>query len=197
MVQVLSFNSTVSLNCHLEFFLPSSLYGFNIFIHQLSLAGSSNTGCLEDFVQFGRDILFVTTHVSEKYCGVIDEPMYKQYKDIRNVSFGGISAQRRTYVEENDREMDVWIKIQSEKERTKIVTLVMTPFLKSCGKSDIGWNRCGDRRKCIRKELFCDGHINCEGEGKFSVKNVCKIITNNFQMKQSVKKEQRLKKPTL
>ena len=49
--------------CHLELYLPSSSYGFSVFIEEMSLSGSSLSGCNEDYVQFGRDILFVTTHL--------------------------------------------------------------------------------------------------------------------------------------
>ena len=58
-------------SCHLELFLPSSLYGFSIFIEEMSLGGSQGGGCRRDYLQFGRDILFLTTHKSRKYCGQV------------------------------------------------------------------------------------------------------------------------------
>merc|ERR1711872_141746 len=82
--------------------------------------------------------------------------------------------------------MDVWIKILSEKGKTKIVTLVTTPFLKSCRNSDIGWNRCGESRKCIREELFCDGHINCDGEDEAECKEDLKIKATSIELDKSV-----------
>ena len=173
-VKFLAFNSSFPLQCHLELSLPSSLYGFNVFIKELSLSGSQHSGCFEDFVQFGRDILFVTTHVSEKYCGDIKLPVYKVQKTRRKVNFGDISAERRFYIEENDREMDIWVQIGSKTSRNKILNLVVTPFLKMCGENDDGWKKCIDRRNCIRKDLFCDGQVNCledETECKVDIKN--------------------------
>ena len=171
-VIVLAFNSSFPLQCHLELSLPSSLYGFNVFIKELSLSGSQVSGCFEDFVQFGRDILFVTTHLSEKYCGDIKVPVSKVQKTLRKLNFGDISAERRFYIEENDREMDIWVKIGSETSRNKIVNLVVSPFLKLCGKNDDGWKKCIDRRNCIRKDLFCDGQVNCQGD-----ETDCKVDT--------------------
>ena len=73
-VSVFSFNSSLlapgpgpgpsqEFRCHLELYLPSSSYGFSVFIEEMSLTGSSLSGCSNDYVQFGRDILFVTTHL--------------------------------------------------------------------------------------------------------------------------------------
>ena len=69
-VSVFTFNSSLlsgsggrEFKCHLELYLPSSSYGFSVFIEEMSLSGSSLSGCNEDYVQFGRDILFVTTHL--------------------------------------------------------------------------------------------------------------------------------------
>jgi hypothetical protein len=69
-VNVFTFNSSSGLlpggravfSCHLELFLPSSLYGFSVFIEEMSLGPHSTGGCRRDYLQFGRDILFLTTH---------------------------------------------------------------------------------------------------------------------------------------
>ena len=59
-VPIFNFNLSTSeretLKCHLELSVPSSLYGFVVFIEEMSLE-SSVVGCQTDFVQFGRDIL--------------------------------------------------------------------------------------------------------------------------------------------
>ena len=68
-------------SCHLELFLPSSLYGFSIFIEEMSLGGSQGGGCRRDYLQFGRDILFLTTHKSRKYCGQVEPPVSTQRKE--------------------------------------------------------------------------------------------------------------------
>ena len=54
-------------SCHLDLLLPSS-YGFSVFIEKMSFSGFGSD-CSEDFLQFGRDILFMTSHLSGKYCG--------------------------------------------------------------------------------------------------------------------------------
>ena len=67
-VSVFTFNSSLleddnKFKCHLELYLPSSSYGFSVFIEEMSLSGSIVSECKQDYVQFGRDILFVTTHL--------------------------------------------------------------------------------------------------------------------------------------
>jgi len=43
----------------------------------------------------------------------------------------------------------------------KSLTLVVTPFKKSCASRDLLYRQCRYSTKCVRKELFCDGRINC------------------------------------
>ena len=82
-VNVFTFNSSWpglepsrrTLSCHLELYLPSSLYGFSVFIEEMSLGGAQGGGCRRDSLQFGRDILFLTTHKSDKYCGRVEPPV--------------------------------------------------------------------------------------------------------------------------
>ena len=62
--------------CHLELVLPSSLYGFSVFIEEMSLGGSQGGSCRRDYLQFGRDILFLTTHKSRKYCGEVEPDLF-------------------------------------------------------------------------------------------------------------------------
>ena len=38
----------------------------------MSLSEEQDGDCEQDYVQFGRDILFITSHRSNKYCGVIE-----------------------------------------------------------------------------------------------------------------------------
>ena len=114
-VHVFSFNSSYfefsALKCHLELSLPSSLYGFSVFIEEMSLEGSVRSGCHQDFVQFGRDILFVTTHLSPKYCGDVVLPVSKEVDGATKFEFPGSSLNKRIYREESDKEMDIWIHI--------------------------------------------------------------------------------------
>ena len=73
------------LNCHLELetlkgglsgIRRSSKYGFLVYIDEMELDGDSKHAmtstydkCPDDYVQFGRDALFVTTNLSQKFCG--------------------------------------------------------------------------------------------------------------------------------
>ena len=73
--------SSPYLYCHLELQLPSDKYGVQIFIQvkpllwpwcsylpsisnsqEMNFSGS-HQNCTEDFLQFGRDVLFITTHL--------------------------------------------------------------------------------------------------------------------------------------
>merc|ERR1719348_996323 len=171
-VNVFTFNSSTAglssrsvFSCHLELFLPSSLYGFSIFIEEMNLGGSSQGGgCRRDYLQFGRDILFLTTHKSRKYCGQVEEPVSTQRKEgVTGFTFPITPLANRIYSEEDDMEMDVWLQIDLANARAegKSLTLVVTPFKKSCASRDLLYRQCRYSTKCVRKELFCDGRINC------------------------------------
>ena len=132
-------------------------------MEEISIDGSAEAGCKTDFIQFGRDILFVTTHLSQKFCGVLDSPVSTEVNGVTKLSFPGSILNTRTYVEDSDREMDIWIHVNSPHQdlEEKTITLVVTPFLKTCKRTDRQYQKCGDRRSCVRKELFCDGRVNC------------------------------------
>jgi hypothetical protein len=97
-----SFTSGNSLKCHLELYIPSSSYGFSVFIEEMALSGSTLSGCSEDYLQFGRDILFVTTHLSKKYCGEVELPIPRSKIGMVRFEFpftpwlGGFIMRRRT-----------------------------------------------------------------------------------------------------
>merc|ERR1719278_1647303 len=171
-VNVFTFNSSSAnlgssrtvFSCHLELFLPSSLYGFSIFIEEMSLGGSQGGGCRRDYLQFGRDILFLTTHKSRKYCGQVEPPVSTQRKEgVTGFTFPLTPLANRIYSEEDDMEMDVWLQIDLDNAMvdSKSLTLVVTPFKKSCASRDLLYRQCRYSTKCVRKELFCDGRINC------------------------------------
>ena len=164
-VHVFSFNSSDSnlqtLKCHLELSVPSSLFGFSVFLEEMSLAGSVQSGCPHDFVQFGRDILFVTTHMSSKYCGDIETPLTTDIAGVTNIHFPVTPLASRIYREDSDREMDIWIHVTKEDQVEKILSLVVTPVMKNCKGKGRDYKQCGYRESCIRKELFCDGRVNC------------------------------------
>jgi len=176
-VSVFSFNSSLltpgpgpggaEFRCHLELYLPSSSYGFSVFIEEMSLSGSLLSGCHHDYVQFGRDILFVTTHLSQKYCGDVELPVPRSKNGVTSFDFPFTPLARRIYNEEEDREMDIWINIDTGRDLVlgdtaeKTLTLVVTPFKKSCATRDSLYQQCRFSTKCVRRELFCDGRINC------------------------------------
>ena len=71
---------------------------------------------------------------------------------------------RRIYNEEKDKEMDIWININTrdlEENLHKTLTLVVTPFMKSCATHDRLYQQCRFSTKCVRRELFCDGRVTC------------------------------------
>ena len=142
-----TFHCRSVFSCHLELFLPSSLYGFSIFIEEMNLSGSSQGGgCRRDYLQFGRDILFLTTHKSRKYCGQVEEPVSTQRKEgVTGFTFPITPLANRIYSEEDDMEMDVWLQIDLANGRPaegKSLTLVVTPFKKSCASRDLLYRQC-------------------------------------------------------
>ena len=149
-------------SCHLDLFLPSSSYGLSVFIEEMSFSGSESD-CSEDFLQFGRDILFVTSHLSSKYCGTFETPSQEAYS-----TGASLRALRRNYVEEYDSEMDIWLHVKVPKNNTrpfKILSLIVTPFRTSCNFKDSLYQKCGKSGTCVQKELWCDNRPNCPQSG--------------------------------
>jgi len=128
-VNVFTFNSSFpglvplgrsSFSCHLELVLPSSLYGFSVFIEEMSLGGSQGGGCRRDYLQFGRDILFLTTHKSRKYCGDVEPPVSTiKEEGVTSFQFPLTPLANRIYSEEDDMEMDVWLQSWGRGSQTK------------------------------------------------------------------------------
>merc|ERR1719471_210185 len=130
----------------------------------MSLSGSIVSECKQDYVQFGRDILFVTTHLSQKYCGDVELPVPRSKNGVMSFDFPFTPLARRIYNEEEDKEMDIWLNINTRsrsRDQEKSLTLVVTPFKKSCATRDSLYQQCRFSTKCVRRELFCDGRINC------------------------------------
>merc|ERR1719471_824189 len=68
-------------NCHLELVLDQSDLGFFVYFDSMSLNEDKDGDCEEDYVQFGRDILFITSHRSNKYCGNIEGSLIQAQQD--------------------------------------------------------------------------------------------------------------------
>jgi len=78
--------------------------------------------------------------------------------------------------------MDVWLRISTAESWSKSLTLVVTPFKKFCGSQDLQYRQCRYSTKCVRRELFCDGRVNCawpyaEPAGRQYVQCVCTIYS--------------------
>ncbi|XP_023348172.1 uncharacterized protein LOC111716887 [Eurytemora carolleeae] len=152
-----------TFNCHVEMVVRSANTGFFVYFEEMNLSESTLSGCNEDFVQFGRDILFVTSHLSKKYCGRMEKVSLSHCDKNRTEPTPTLKLGERIYSEERDREMDIWIRLSvpAVTVTSKTVTLVVTPFKKACSANDLQYRKCGNSPRCIRKELFCDGQINC------------------------------------
>ena len=160
------FNNTLrkKFTCHLELGLHSQSLGFSVFIETLKLPTVFNSDCSRDFIQFGRDKLFITTYTSEKYCDRIEHTA-----DIRTdtgqlsyYDFGSVPYERREYVEDNDNEMDVWIHLDPSHDQTnKEIKLIVVPFRKKCtGEDQRNYKRCPGSGRCFKREYFCSGDFH-------------------------------------
>jgi len=155
---------TDHLQCHIELQVVSEEFGFYVFLDKVWLDNSA--GCQQDFLQFGRDFAFLTSYKSKKYCERID-PTTTVTQDteggtLSRIEFGATSTSAREYVETNDQDMDLWISI-TPGTRHKELRLVVTPFKKTCSSSDTWWWPCQGSGQCVRRDLLCDGVLNCAG----------------------------------
>lgn len=172
------------LYCHMDLYLPSDKYGLSVHIKEMKLSGSYQN-CTEDFLQFGRDVLFITTHLSEKVCGTISslemQPSQPapaaaglgQASDTATSSGLGQTSKlyhhqdnytHRNYQEESDTEMDIWVYMTKSKSSNsnKFFTILLTPYRKICDPQDHFYRACEKKnRRCVRTELWCDGQPNC------------------------------------
>ena len=68
---------------------------------------------------------------SQKYCGEVELPVARKHNGVVSFDFPFTPLARRIYNEEEDKEMDIWININTEKLEDigqKTLTLVVTPF---------------------------------------------------------------------
>ena len=165
---VFFFNSTVKsqkLSCHLELHLHSQSLGFSVFIETLKLQTFMNSDCSKDYLQFGRDKLFITTHTSPKYCQTVEETQEvrdTETGDLLEYDFRNVSYAKREYIEDEDNEMDVWFNLEpSRSDEVKTIKLVVVPFRKSCNFEDEKYyRRCSGSGRCFKKEYFCSGNLH-------------------------------------
>merc|ERR1719347_2447435 len=99
--------SATNFICHLELSLESKKYDEDF-----------SGPCEENYVQFGRDIMFITSYQSKKICDYFEE---LNLKSTRNSSVVHKSLDERIYLEAEDNEMDLWIKLNLHGKTTKIM----------------------------------------------------------------------------
>ena len=130
----------------------------------MNLDGSETSKKCVDYVQFARDVLAFTTYRSNEFCGQRRKIDFRSEDDAFK-SF--VSKNQRLYVEEKDAEMDIFLKVSRGRGPgdDRNLTLVVTAFKKRCQSSkydhDHPFLKCPHTEGCIRKELFCDGMVNC------------------------------------
>ena len=158
------------ISCHIELETYSTSYGFHIFFDEMELDNKDESvldthkpSTCQDYVQFGRDVLYFTTSKSRKYCGYRERLFYHNasHADYARASRQG----SRLYIESSDSEMDVWLLVKKSKNRSRTakrnLRLIVTVFKKGCPSNDMYWRKCDNTNYCVRKGHFCDNYANC------------------------------------
>ena len=122
-----------------------------------------------------------TSHKSKKRCGVL-APLDLSGQELGEEWVTQLS--KREYIETTDTEMDLWLSIYPPGPGgpNKELSLVVTPFKKQCSAGDGYYKQCPGSEKCIKRELFCDGFVNCDGDPKDEQEEYCLVnssITND------------------
>ena len=162
---IFTFNNTLrkKFSCHLELHLHSQSLGFSVFIETLKLPTVFNSDCSRDYLQFGRDKLFITTYTSEKFCDRIEHTtdIRTETGQLVSYDFGAVPYERREYIEDTDNEMDVWITLDPSHDNTnKEIKLIVVPFRKKCTAEDErNYKRCAGSGRCFKREYFCSGNL--------------------------------------
>ena len=82
------------------------------------MAEETGGECQDDYVQFGRDILFITSHRINKYCRVIVGSVQSTPHNSSNEEIQTI------FSESSDQEMDVLVKMTIASQETKTKDIV-------------------------------------------------------------------------
>jgi len=175
---VLTLNSSLELiiRCHLELELHSEQFGFSVFTEEMNFEHTD--GCRKDFYQFGRDFLVFTSHKGPKRCGKWPPArrILREDGTLLRLEYGSTPRKMREYVEAEDKEMDLWLAVHPavRGQPPKQLRLVITPFKKTCSGTDHYYRKCPSKTNhCIKRELFCDGEINCGGAEKDEQTEYC------------------------
>lgn len=169
---IFKYNNTnrKAIHCHLELHLKSQEFGFSVFIQSLNI----DPDCNKDFLQFGRDFLIITSKKSDQKCGIITP-----YDDNSpaNSKIRMVDIKNREWIETEDDEMDVWFSLSPTQPNSgpKELSLIVTPFRKRCRTDDQYYRKCPGSDRCIKRELFCDGFVNCDGHPKDEQEEYCLV----------------------
>jgi len=160
--------------CHLRLRVFSDFYGQAVFIKKMR-----SDSCDSDYLQFGRSsFLGLAYDKSQKYCETIDLPteVFSIDGSLHDMDFGSSPFALRSYVEEHTDQMDVWISLspQTQAEQDS-VSFVVTPFAKMCMEHDAIYRQCPGSHSCVRRQLFCDGVVNCPHAWQESEETDCKF----------------------
>ncbi len=155
--------------CHYELETPSG-YGFHVYIDEMYLEDNPNYNSqvedkpCTDYVQFGRDTLYVTTFKSPYFCG---KRSRKATVNSNGTSVFTGGQGMRMYTEVVDHEMDVWLRLsprsaeEAASKSPRLIYMTVTTIKKGCGQKDAFYRQCRHTSNCIRREFFCDGRVNC------------------------------------
>ena len=78
------------------------------------------------------------------------------------------NAHSRRYLEEKDHEMDMWIHISKggSYSSPRILNITATVIKYGCNARSSSFEKCPNSPYCIRKELYCNGLVNCPSGAK-------------------------------
>jgi len=160
--KVFTFNSTVDTSlfqCHLELELGKTGDGFIVFIDEMDI--QNNSACSRDYIQFGWDVGFVTTGLSDKMCSKLHHHESEEGKDANRLDYIRESGYSRRIYQKSIDEMDLWIELNQDRKVRKQLSLTVTPA-RNCDRwEDPSMMKCPQSLDCIHRDLFCDGKINC------------------------------------
>ena len=176
-------------DCHLSLRVFSDFYGQAVFIKKMR-----SDNCDSDYLQFGRSAwlcVLIFSHLcfrstflglsydkSQKYCENIDLPkeVFSIDGTLHEMDFGSTPYAFRSYVEESSDTMDIWISLSPQTHTEPgSVSFVVTPFPKECVEHDADYRRCPGSHSCVRRQLFCDGIVNCPHAWQESEETGCRF----------------------
>ena len=104
---------------------------------------------------------------------------------LTKINFGITPLTSRGYLENSFNEMYLWLQLKPSKIRKSPyqVNLIITPVMSRCTSDNSFWTSCpgSGSGPCVRRDLVCDGVVNC-GQDSDEDEHVCrKIFKRDFQ----------------